>query len=70
MSLNTTNQPVPLSIRIVDVAPLHDAVPQAPTPSRLTKAIEATKANIVRLIPGTTRFPVGPEFDVAPSAAG
>jgi hypothetical protein len=69
MYLNYNNQPVPLSLRIVDVAPLHDAVPQAPTPSRLSKAIEATKANIVRVVPGKTRIPVGPEFDTAPSAA-
>ena len=69
MYLNYNNQPVPLNIRIVDVAPLHDAVPGPATPSRLRKVVEASKANIVRLVPGKTRIPVGPEFDVAPGAA-
>jgi hypothetical protein len=69
MYLNYNNQPVPLNIRILDVAPPFDAVPQAATPSRLRKVIEASKANIVRLVPGTTRIPVGPEFDVTPSPA-
>ena len=69
MYLNYNNQPVPLGLRIVDVAPLHDHVPPVATPSRLSKVIAASRANIVRLIPGKTRIPVGPEFDLAPSAA-
>ena len=69
MYLNYNNQPLPIApLQIVDVAPLHDALPAKPAPSRARRAV-ATFANVVRLIPGRTHIPVGPEFDVAGSAA-
>ena len=60
------NQPLPISIKIIDVAPLHDALPTTPAPTRVQRAV-ASFANVVRLVPGVTRIPVGPE--AAPSAA-
>ena len=69
MYLNYNNQPLAiLPLDIVDVAPLHDALPQASAPSRIQRAV-ATFANVVRLIPGRTRIPVGPENASAPTAA-
>ena len=47
------------SIRFVDVAPLHDAVPSRTRPSRAARVVAATRANIVRLIPGVTPLPLG-----------
>ncbi len=49
----------PLPLRIVDVAPLHEAVPTGKRPSRAARVVAATKANIVRLIPGVTPLPLG-----------
>ena len=66
MYVTYNNQPLPITINIIDVAPLHDALPTTPAPSRLQRAA-ATFANVVRLVPGHTRIPVGPE--TAPSAA-
>ena len=66
MYVTYNNQPLPLTIKIIDVAPLHDALPTTPAPSRLQRAV-ATFANVVRLVPGHTRIPVGAE--TAPSAA-
>jgi hypothetical protein len=62
--VNYNNQPLPITIKIIDVAPLHDALPNTPAPSRVERAV-ASFANVVRLVPGLTRIPVGPE-----SAAG
>jgi len=61
-------QPLPLTINIIDVAPLHDALPTVAAPSRVQRAV-ATFANVVRLVPGRTRIPVGPDSTIASSAA-
>jgi hypothetical protein len=61
-------QPLPITIRIVDVSPLHETVATPKGPSGAARALAATKANVVRLIPGVTRFPVGAE-SISPSAA-
>jgi hypothetical protein len=67
--LNYNSQPLPITpLKIIDVAPLHDALPQAPAPTRVQRAV-ATFANVVRLVPGRTRIPVGPENASAPTAA-
>ena len=69
MYLNYNNQPLPIvPLTIIDVAPLHDAFPQAPAPSRVQRAV-ASFANVVRLIPGRTRIPFGPDNAAAPTAA-
>ena len=69
MYVNYNNQPMPIApLQIVDVAPLHDALPQAPAPSRVQRAV-ASFANVVRLVPGRTRMPVGPENASASTAA-
>ena len=69
MYVNYNNQPLPIApLQIVDVAPLHDALPQAPAPSRVQRAV-ASFANVVRLIPGHTRIPVGADNASAPTAA-
>jgi len=67
--LNYNSQPLPIvPLKIIDVAPLHDALPVQPAPSRVQRAV-ASFANVVRLIPGRTRIPVGPENGSAPTAA-
>jgi hypothetical protein len=61
------------SIRIVDVSTIHDHIPPAtPSPgaaSRTSRVVAATRANVVRLIPGLTRLPIGPGTSLRPSAA-
>ena len=68
MDLRTTSyddQPLPLlPIDIIDVSPLHSHVPPTRTLSRVSRVATATKANIVRLVPGRTTLPVA-----APSRA-
>jgi hypothetical protein len=64
--VNYNNQPLPITIKIIDVAPQHSTRPSTPAPSRVQRAT-ASFANVVRLVPGRTRIPVGPE--ALPSAA-
>jgi hypothetical protein len=67
-TVNYNGQPLPLTIKIVDVSPLHETFPAVKRPSRAARVVAATKSNIVRLIPGVTRLPIGPE-SITPSAA-
>ena len=67
-TVNYNGQPLPIAIKIVDVSPLHETFPAVKRPSRAARVVAATKANVVRLIPGVTRLPIGPE-SVTPSAA-
>ena len=67
-TVNYNGQPLPITIKIVDVSPLHEAFPAVKRPSRVSRAVAATRSNIVRLIPGVTKLPVGAE-SIAPSAA-
>jgi hypothetical protein len=67
-TVNYNGQPLPITIKIVDVSPLHETFPRSSRPSRVSRVVAATKANIVRLVPGVTKLPIGAE-SIAPSAA-